>query len=825
MPDNSPGLHFEIDSWVVFQLGEQLVTDVVQALVELVKNCYDADATYAKVTIDTKGEPGEGFYYTDAKGYLMIEDNGTGMTRDRIRDGWLYISSSHKRGFKTERRLTAKGRTPLGDKGLGRLCTQRLGTNVEILTRPDGAGSEETGYRVSFSWADFATGRSLNEIGIHFNPIERPEKGTLLLVSGLKDSDQWTTKESLENLQSGLSRLISPFQLVRDFFVTVSVDGVPLQLADISEDVRSAATLRYSFESDGTTFRISGKARLDFIRPAPSNTLEQEAFNRLIERDKGASFVGYLLNDKRAKDMGFKKGKSPWLVEYQINKKLEEMPGLPRIQGVLADPGPFRGEVDSFDLGEDAPRPTDIFSRAREFREYINSIHGIRVYRDGFGVRVGEDWLGLGRQWTGGRSWYGLKPANTIGFVAITGHDNPKLLETTNREGFTDTPHYRVFYSLMQEFVKFSGDAQNLIRRSWNEFRHERKGGEQAGAPISAEELATQMHARLAAATAGTDRLRAVGSTLQSALTHCVETIKDANEDKADAPQEVQDALREVESVVGVFQSVREEVERGAAEVERIRQLGEQVTGRMESLRTQLADMYETVGLGLTAEALSHEIAEIANGLAQRTQTIRQKIDKGQVHPTSRMLTSYLTHVTTAVGALRKQLQHLAPSLKYVRHQREEIELSSFLRDMEDYHRPRLDAAGIRMEIKGEGFMVKINRGRLTQVFDNIVLNSEYWLKQEIAAKRLTSGVITVTTDKPFLKIADNGRGIDPSVEASLFEPFVTAKPLGQGRGLGMFISTQLLEGEGCRIGLAPDRNSHGRLYVFEIDLSGVIDA
>ncbi len=535
--------------------------------------------------------------------------------------------------------------------------------------------------------------------------------------------------------------------------------------------------------------------------------------------------MSYLLSDKRARDMGFRKGKAPWLVEYQTSKNLEEMPGLPRIQGVLADPGPFRGEVDSFDLGDDAPRPTDVFSRAREFRDYINSIHGIRVYRDGFGVRVGEDWLGLGRQWTGGRSWYGLKPANTIGFVAITGRDNPKLLETTNREGFTDTPHYRVFYSLMQEFVKFSGDAQNLIRRRWNEYRHERKGVEHAGTPVSAEELAAQMHARLAAASAGTDRLRAVGSSLQSALTHCVETIKDANEDKVDTPQEVQDALREVESVVGVFQSVREEVERGAADVEHIRHLGEQVTGRMESLRVQLADMYETVGLGLTAEALSHEIAEIANGLAQRTQTIRQKLEKGQVNSISRPLTSYLTHVTTAVAALRKQLQHLAPSLKYVRHQREEIGLSSFLREMEEYHRPRLEAVGIRMEVKGEGFTVKINRGRLTQVFDNIVLNSEYWLKQEISAKRFTSGLITVTADKPYLRLADNGRGIDPSVEASLFEPFVTAKPLGQGRGLGMFISTQLLEGEGCRISLAPGRNRHNRLYTFEIDLSGVIDA
>ena len=81
------GLHFEIDSWVVFQLGEQLVTDIVQALVELVKNCYDADATFAKVTINTTEAPGEPFEYKSAPGYVLIEDNGTGMTDERKRVG------------------------------------------------------------------------------------------------------------------------------------------------------------------------------------------------------------------------------------------------------------------------------------------------------------------------------------------------------------------------------------------------------------------------------------------------------------------------------------------------------------------------------------------------------------------------------------------------------------------------------------------------------------------------------------------------------------------------------------------------------------------
>ena len=46
---------FEIDASVVYQLGEMLISDEVQALIELVKNSYDADASYANIIVQTKG--------------------------------------------------------------------------------------------------------------------------------------------------------------------------------------------------------------------------------------------------------------------------------------------------------------------------------------------------------------------------------------------------------------------------------------------------------------------------------------------------------------------------------------------------------------------------------------------------------------------------------------------------------------------------------------------------------------------------------------------------------------------------------------------------
>ena len=80
---------------------------------------------------------------------------------------------------------------------------------------------------------------------------------------------------------------------------------------------------------------------------------------------------------------------------------------------------------------------------------------------------------------------------------------------------------------------------------------------------------------------------------------------------------------------------------------------------------------------------------------------------------------------------------------------------------------------------------------------------------------------ITIMVDAPVVTVRDNGRGVEERVEDALFEPFVTTKRSGEGRGLGLFVARQLLDSESCGIVLLPDRNNRGRRYVFELDLSG----
>ena len=154
-------LHFDVHPSVVFELGEDLISDDVQALAELVKNCYDADADWAVVRIDTDGSPQ--MHPTDV-GYIEIEDNGTGMGIDVLQHGWLTISNSPKRSMKARGETTRKGRTPLGDKGVGRLGAQRVVNRLTISTTPVGS---EVSHELSFDWPTLEDYGALSEVKVN----------------------------------------------------------------------------------------------------------------------------------------------------------------------------------------------------------------------------------------------------------------------------------------------------------------------------------------------------------------------------------------------------------------------------------------------------------------------------------------------------------------------------------------------------------------------------------------------------------------------------------------------------------------------------------
>ncbi len=823
---NDSNLHFDIHASIVFQLGESLMSDVVQALVELVKNAYDADATFTNVTVDTTGKLAEHSKYQGATGYITIEDNGIGMDKKTIELGWLTISNLLKRDMKRKNQVTERGRTPLGDKGLGRLGVQRLGFNVEIFTRPENSDVE---YYVAFSWRDFIGEERLSQVPVQFREITPQRKrGTKLIISDIRDADNWRGASAIQKLETQLSQMISPYKEVQDFLLLVTVDGSRLELAEITEQVRKTAQVRYKVNFDGEVLYVRGSARLDFFRPDKSS--EKEQFRLLVESDLGEQFFEFLLTQKSAKILSIKRSQEKgWFVEYEYKRNFLDFVPLALENGKPANPGPFHAEIDSFDLGAEDVGQQNIFNRLSDYRKYIKELSGIRVYRDGFGIRVDRDWLKLGQQWTSGGSYYGLRPNNTLGYVALSARYNAALEETTDREGFKITPFYENFYEMLQQFVRFTGEAQEFLRRGWLDFRntHLEKIA-QVESNSTPEELSRKINEGLSRALMYQEPLGRLKGVLEKTVQDTQHTMKGV--EAALPPNTIQQQVVEA-ATEAIKQSVEEarqiisQTEEQLKEISQLKSINDVLQNQIEALREQLNQVYEIVSLGLTAEVLSHEIHHIADQLAERNQEIIQYLKKQNIKDSK--LISFTEHIKTSVAGLRKQLSHLAPSLKYVRERRERIALLNFFKEIADFYRARFTSHNIEIVLKTidtYDFVLFMNKGKLIQVVDNLFLNSEFWLREDLRLGRITRGIITVEISKPFVRISDNGRGVDRSVEASLFEPFVTTKGHGQGRGLGLFIVQQILDSEGCFISLLPIRNQNGRQYIFEIDFSGGLD-
>jgi len=370
--------------------------------------------------------------------------------------------------------------------------------------------------------------------------------------------------------------------------------------------------------------------------------------------------------------------------------------------------------------------------------------------------------------------------------------------------------------------VVFAADAQEFFRRSWSDYRKlHQKSEASVSSDSPAESVAQDVTEALSRSATYRTSLRTVSEKLNRSVENTQRHL--AEIERGGRPTHARNDLEQLRDTIKEASSIVKEVEAYLEELRTVEKKAQVVTEQIKTLRAQIEQVYETIGMGMTAEALVHELENIATQLAERTQEIGNYA-RSQVRD-SRII-SYVAHVRTAIGEFRRQLTFLAPSLKFVREQRDEIETTTFLKELVQYYTKRFAGTAIVVESRNRGrslFQISINRGKLIQIFDNLFLNSEFWLKEDLNARRIDRGIISLETGKPFIRVRDNGRGVDPLLEDSIFEAFVTAKGKGKGRGLGLYIVQQLLGAEGCAIVLLPDRNKYDRRFIFEIDFSGVL--
>jgi len=189
-------VRFSIDAGVIDRLGQELVARQETAVSELVKNSYDADATEVKLTFVDSNEVG---------GILIIEDNGSGMTRDELVNGFMKISST---GKVHEPESPNYERKRAGQKGIGRFAVQRLGVRLVITTQVKGS---EKALTLDINWNDYQQDKNLLSISNELKEKDKlKDNGTTLVISGLRD--KWTTA-AVKRVYKYISDIIQPYPL------------------------------------------------------------------------------------------------------------------------------------------------------------------------------------------------------------------------------------------------------------------------------------------------------------------------------------------------------------------------------------------------------------------------------------------------------------------------------------------------------------------------------------------------------------------------------------------------------------------------------------
>ena len=206
---DNDALRFVVHPRVFSALGRDLVTSDLVAVMELVKNSYDALATRVDVR-----------FVEDPRNKLCLEvqDNGTGMTRSDVQDIWMVVATPNR----LRRPINTRGgrsRRVSGEKGLGRLSSSRLGGELTLRTK----SRSEPCWEVVVDWDDLCKAQSLAQWTMSLTESEGDaalkQPGTLLRISRLRS--RWS-KDDLNNLKQNLGRLVPPFKKGKDFEIWVT---------------------------------------------------------------------------------------------------------------------------------------------------------------------------------------------------------------------------------------------------------------------------------------------------------------------------------------------------------------------------------------------------------------------------------------------------------------------------------------------------------------------------------------------------------------------------------------------------------------------------
>lgn len=422
--------YFEPRARLLIQLGDKLIKNENIALLELVKNSYDADAKSVKLKLTRIQDK--------AIGIIEILDDGEGMDIGIINNAWLEPGSDNKAVQYKNRVRTAKfHRLPIGEKGIGRFGVHKLGNKIELITRKKDCNEVV----VTIDWNKFSKSKYLKDA--KFDVIERtPEyfvrsrTGTRIIISDLRTA--WDRRMVRELYRSVFS-LNSPFIKQGKFEVKIELDDPSLfEGLPKWEDIEGMALFYFKC-------KISGSEIIEFkYNFTPWANLTKVTGREVTQNDEFIENKSNLIRTINKKEEVINLGKN-YSEEISDTKYIGDV----NIEGYI-----FDRERNILELS--------LVQGKQLLKEYLDEQGGVRVYRGNLRINEygekGNDWLQLDSRRVNTPA---KRLSNNI-ILATVDLDDEKsnaLIEKTNREGFIEN---EAFFDLRDAVLYVLGIVETL---------------------------------------------------------------------------------------------------------------------------------------------------------------------------------------------------------------------------------------------------------------------------------------------------------------------------------------------------------------------------
>ncbi|MET4580993.1 signal transduction histidine kinase [Conyzicola nivalis] len=433
---------FIVDTHLLRELGDLLVGRDSTAILELVKNGYDADATVVRIDAQNLTNP-------DAA-VLTVEDNGHGMTADRFRSAFLRIAGRDKEEGTRESPVFQRSYT--GQKGIGRLASQKLAKVLEVRSTPDADVPGGAGYGVeaSIDWEEIDRQDRLDQLasGLVVTEVAESEvaSGTTLTMRSLKRD--WTAAD-IGKFINELQSAQPPALLLGSSKEDLALVGEPL--------IGKPAIRRAGPDDPGFDLELIGE-----LTPGDDLWVKAaEDFQWCVEIDVTDGRVRYRISPtvsySRTEPLA-----QVYSFEAPADEHLQFQARFYMMMNASTRRGPLKG--------------------------FVRSTSGIRVYLEGFRVlpyaEYGDDWLEIDREYRSGARYYtielddnasdrldtdkkealnALASNSYFGAVFLTTDGAPGLKSLVNREGFVPGQTFTAIRQIVQDGVRLSVRVRRSI--------------------------------------------------------------------------------------------------------------------------------------------------------------------------------------------------------------------------------------------------------------------------------------------------------------------------------------------------------------------------